>query len=90
MKKYKVEEIAALLEKAAAEIEMKDARIKELEAKLNEQTNSIEDFTKTAGFEGFNFGDEPETNWGLGEPSNVRTPSVDAKKKLEDFLNSLA
>jgi len=96
MKQYTVEHIASLLEKAAAEIELKDAKIKELEEKLNQlesnQINQGFDFMeKNASYNSIDeeFGNLED--WGsLGEPSNVKLPSTDAKKALEDFLSSLA
>jgi len=95
MKQYTVEHVAALLEKAAAEIESKNLEIEELKKQLEQQTiESDQYFTKTASFEDNSSNVEFENsfeNWGsLGEPSTVNAPTRDAKANLENFLNSLA
>jgi len=88
MKQYKKEEIAALLEKAASEIEIRDAKIKELEEQIEAGVSTI---TKTASFNSIDEEFGQEKNWNsLGEPSAAHAPSVDAETKLVEFLNNLS
>ena len=88
MKQYKKEEIAALLEKAASEIEKRDERIRELEKQLE---TGISTMTKTASFNSIDEEFGEYKNWGsLGEPSSAHTPSVDAETKLNEFLANLS
>jgi len=90
MKVYTKEQISALLEKAASEIEMRDAEIARLQAELEEARKSA-----TVGTMVKEASAADDTGWyqndmGLGMPSSITEQKMDAKAQLESFLSNLA
>jgi len=92
MKVYTKEQISALLEKAASEIEERDAEITRLQKELEDLKKdlTVNTMVKEASFKA----DESDNDWfggsSLGEPSSVNEYTQSAKDRLESFLANLS